>query len=139
MFLADGSVTEVIDEMQHAWTGNWPENRSPRMEGLYLDERVALDNIELEPAGRYPVRAMAVDPDGDALSYRWELRWESDATQIGGDREEVPEMVSDRIEAGEAGRAVLSAPEKPGAYRLFVTVYDGKGNAGHANIPFLVK
>jgi hypothetical protein len=125
--------------MHHAWEGTWPENRSPRMEGLYLDDRIAQDSIELEPGGRYPARATAADPDGDSPTYRWVLRRESGATQVGGDREEVPEMVPGRLEAGNDGRATLTAPEQRGAYRLFVYVYDGNGHAGHANIPFLVQ
>ena len=139
MFLADGSVTEAVDVMHRAWTGDWPQNRSPRLEGLYLDNRTAKDSIELEPAGRYPARAIAADPDGDPLTYRWVLRRESAATQIGGDPEEVPEVIPGRLEAGDDGHALLRAPEQQGAYRLFVYVYDGNGNAGHANVPFLVQ
>jgi len=139
MFLEDGSVTEAIDVMHHAWKDAWPENRSPRMEGLYLDDRTAGDSIELKPAGRYEARAIAADPDGDPLTWRWVLSRESDATQVGGDREESPDVIRGRLEAGSDGLAVLSAPEQPGAYRLFVYVYDGNGHAGHANIPFLVQ
>ena len=139
MFLEDGSVTEAVDVMHHAWTGDWPQNRSPRVEGLTLDDRLGKDSIGLKPAGRYPARAVAADPDGDLLTYRWVLRRESDATQVGGDREEVPEAIPGRLEAGDDGRAVLTAPERPGAYRLFVYVYDGNGSAGHANIPFRVQ
>ena len=67
------------------------------------------------------------------------LRRESEATQVGGDREDVPEAVEGRVEVGDDGGAILSAPEQAGAYRLFVYVYDGNGSAGHANIPFLVR
>ena len=139
MFLEDGSVTEAVDAMHHAWKGEWPENRAPRLEGLYLDERTAADSIELQPAGRYAVRAIVADPDGDPLTWRWVLKWESDATQVGGDPEEVPAAVPGRLEAAEDGHAVLSAPERSGAYRLFVYAHDGRGSAGHANIPFFVQ
>jgi len=139
MFLEDGSVTEAVDVMHHAWTGDWPQNRSPRVGMLYLDDRIGKDSIELKPAARYVARAVAADPDGDPLTWRWVLRRESEATQVGGDPEEVPETIAGRFEADADGSAILSAPEQPGAYRLFVYAYDGNGNAGHANIPFLVR
>jgi len=139
MFLEDGSVTEAVDVMHHAWTGDWPQNRSPRVEGLTLDDRIGKDSIKLKPGRRYAAHAVAADPDGDALTWRWVLRRESEATQVGGDPEEVPEMIPGRLEQAADGRAILSAPEQPGAYRLFVTIHDGNGNAGHANIPFLVE
>ncbi|MBT8059291.1 MAG: hypothetical protein KJO33_06830 [Gammaproteobacteria bacterium] len=139
MFLEDGSVTEAVDAMHFAWSGAWPDNRSPRMEGFYLDARPVEAGIELEPGERYPARAVASDPDGDPLTYRWALRRESDATQVGGDREEIPEKIPGLIEAADDGHAVLSAPEQAGDYRLFVYVYDGNGHAGHANIPFRVR
>jgi hypothetical protein len=33
---------------------------------------------------------------------------------------------------------LIKAPVKPGAYRLFAYVLDGKGHAAHVNIPFYV-
>lgn len=139
MFLADGSETEVIDVMHYIWNGAWPENRSPRVDGLLLDGRVASQNIELDAGGRYPASVVAEDPDGDPLDYRWEVMRESEATQSGGDREEIPESLPGLVSAAGPGRAELAAPAEPGAYRLFLYVYDGQGHAGHANIPFLVK
>jgi hypothetical protein len=79
------------------------------------------------------------DPDGDELRFRWEIMRESAATQEGGDPEEVPEVLPGLIEGGETNVVDVTAPGQAGAYRLFVYIYDGQGNAGHANIPFLVE
>ncbi len=64
---------------------------------------------------------------------------ESTATQTGGDREEVPEILRGLLDAADRPNVVLTAPPEPGAYRLFVYVYDGSGKAGHANLPFRVE
>ncbi len=81
----------------------------------------------------------SADPDGDALTYKWEVMRESEATQTGGDREEIPPVLAGLINEKAPGQVEMTAPEEPGAYRLFVYVYDGKGHAGHANIPFYVE
>jgi hypothetical protein len=139
MFLADGSETEVIDVMHYLWNGEWPANRSPRVESLVLDGRSAQHDVTLDAGGTYEALVAASDPDGDALEYRWEVLRESEATQEGGDQEEVPEHLPGLVEAAGPARVPLTAPGEPGAYRLFVYVYDGAGHAGHANVPFLVK
>ena len=125
MFLEDGTATETVDVMQFIWTGSWPEN--------------AYQNITLERGKTYAASIVASDPEGDKLRYRWEVMRESDATQTGGDREDVPKKLNGLVDAVTPGKAVLTAPEKPGAYRLFVYVYDDNGHAGHANVPFLVR
>ena len=80
----------------------------------------------------------ARDPDRDALTYDWRVMRESDATQSGGDREEVPEEY--RLPNSNVRSAEISwrAPREPGAYRLYVYVDDDQGGAAHANVPFLV-
>lgn len=139
MFLADGSETEVIDVLHYIWNGAWPENRSPRVEAMLLDGKTAHDDIGLDAGARYEASITARDPDGDALEYRWEVMRESEATQEGGDKEEIPEILPNLVSAAGPGRVSLTAPTEPGAYRLFLYVYDGQGHAGHANIPFLVQ
>ena len=139
MFLADGSETEVIDLMHYIWNGEWPENRAPQVGPLRLDGRANGEDVILAPRSRVAASLEASDVDGDALRFRWEVMRESAATQTGGDREDVPETLEGLIETDGAGAAELTAPAEPGAYRLFVYVYDEGGKAGHANIPFLVK
>ena len=64
---------------------------------------------------------------------------ESEATQQGGDPEELPETILGRVDILDDGKIALTAPEDPGAYRLFSQVYGPNGLAGYANIPFLVE
>ena len=139
IFLEDGTQTEAVDVMQYIWTGAWPDNRSPRVDGFVLDSKTAYDGVVLSPGRPYEAVVSVSDPDGDELRFRWEIMRESAATQEGGDPEEVPEVLPGLIEGGETNVVDVTAPGQAGAYRLFVYIYDGQGNAGHANIPFLVE
>lgn len=139
MFLSDGSKTEAVDVMQSIWTGDWPDNRAPQIKSMNLDSKTSAKDIKLDANGSYKARVKAVDPDGDKLQYHWEIRHESQATQEGGDREELPEALTGLMEHDDTEQVVINAPAEAGAYRLFVYVRDGQGSAGHANIPFLVE
>jgi hypothetical protein len=137
MFLEDGSETETVDVMHYVWNGEWPDNRSPRIDAMTLGSNSSDQDVTLNAGSSYLAEVIAQDPDGDPLSYRWEVMRESGAQQEGGDSEEIPEVLRGLIE-GAGGSVNVMAPAEAGAYRLFVYVHDGQGHAGHANIPFLV-
>jgi len=139
VFLESGEETESVDVMHYLWTGKWPENRSPRLAGAWLDGKTALENIRVKPNQTYGARISVTDPDKDSLTYRWEVVEESKAQSSGGDREERPPVVSGLIQEPNKSEIQMKAPETPGAYRLFVYIFDGHGHAGHANIPFYVE
>jgi hypothetical protein len=138
MFLKSGEETEPVDVMHYCWTGAWPANRSPRLEGIWLDEKQAARNIHLQPGQSYAARVQAADPDGDPLAWSWEIMEESTEHKVGGDRESVPLTVPGLIARPDRSEITLKAPDRPGAYRLFAYVFDGQGHAAHANIPFFV-
>jgi hypothetical protein len=139
MFLNSGEETAPVDVMHHVWTGNWPANRSPRLEGIWLDGKTATQNVRLHTGQVCIAKVAANDADHDSLSYRWEVMEESAETKVGGDAESKPARVPDLIDAPQRNETSLQAPSKPGAYRLFAYVFDGKGHAAHANIPFYVE
>ena len=139
LFLEDGAATEAVDLMHYIWNGTWPANRSPGVGAMSLDAKSAHDNVVLAAGVQYEATLPARDPDGDALSFRWEVMRESEATEAGGDLEEVPERIEGLIDDPGLDTIRITAPSVPGAYRLFAYVYDGKGSAGHANIPFYVE
>lgn len=139
MFLADGSETETIDVMHYIWNGEWPDNRSPGIESMTLNAMTSDQSVTVAAGEQYPAQLNAADPDGDTLEYRWEIMRESEATQEGGDKEKIPEVLAGLINDSKRNQVVVTAPAEAGAYRLFAYVYDGQGHAGHANIPFLVE
>ncbi|MEM8893319.1 MAG: glycoside hydrolase family 2 TIM barrel-domain containing protein, partial [Bacteroidota bacterium] len=120
MFMPDGKKSESIDAMQYAWTGNWPENRTPRLNDFVLEGQRATDNIRLKSGKTYSAEVKSSDPDGDELMYRWEILKESSATSTGGDAENVPDKMYGLFpENGDRG-ATFKAPSQRGAYRLFI-------------------
>ena len=137
--MADGKETESVDVMHYIWTGKWPENRSPQIHSLTLDQKVADDNIILTANTACIAHTSASDLDGDYLTYQWEVLYETTDLKDGGDLEAKPSAVE--VKAIEKNNQSLQfvSPEKSGNYRLFVYIYDGKNHAATANIPFQVK
>lgn len=138
MFLDSGEKTEAVDVMHHIWSGSWPENLAPRISPIILDDRGAFDDVYLDAGQTYKASVNVVDSEGDNIRYVWKIRSESSSGSVGGDFEYVPEIVDGVIKIQDAVIELI-APQKSGAYRLFVYAFDGNNNAAHANIPFYVK
>ena len=138
MLTEDGDLTEVVDAMQYSWTGEWPENRTPRVETLLLDGKNAWESVRLAAGQTYEAIFHVLDPNGDAISYHWELKPESTATSGGGDYEEPLSALEGFVSDPGAAKTTMRSPA-PGKYRLFAYATDPRGRVAHANIPFLVE
>ena len=100
---------------------------------------VPLAGRHVRPGERFDVVALYRDPEAAPLHYRWEVREESSDRREGGDAERPPDEVPGAVvAAGSAGQATVTAPRRPGGYRLFVTVLDGNGSGSMDNWPFHV-
>lgn len=139
LFGPGGARTEPVDVMHYIWTGSWPDDRSPRLETATLDGKTAYEGITLDAGQTVDATTNASDPEGGALTYRWEVMRETTETSTGGDQESVPETLPGLIADPTAATAVVTAPSESGAYRLFVYVTDAAGHLAHANIPFFVR
>lgn len=138
IFLEDGSQTESVDVMHYLWNGKYPENRSPQVMRFTLNGKTAYDNLTVAPNASCKAIFETIDPDGDTLTYHYELLYESTDLREGGDAETRPDAVSMTNKEMKNNELQFEAPQA-GKYRLFVYAYDGKGNAATANIPFLVQ
>jgi hypothetical protein len=135
MLLPTGEKTITVDAVTQAWTGRWPANRAP-----------VLGTTDVPLAGRrvtgdtaFTVTASYRDPEGDELSYAWEVRRENVDRKEGGDAEAEPELIDECVlESDDKGMARICTPTEPGPYRLFVTVRDGHGSGCIDNWPFFV-
>lgn len=138
LFLESGEETETIDVMHYIWNGEWPANRTTRLDSMLLDGKLPNENVYLNAGEKYEATVQTLDFDEDPLTFKWVIMRESTETKEGGDREEVPELLG-IIESATDSSVTIRAPQGEGAYRLFAYVYDGQGHAAHANVPFYVK
>ena len=135
IFLPSGERLAPADALSRAWTGRWPADRVPTLARITTDA----DGAEVAPGSAIRARAEAADPEGGPLTVRWEVRSESRDRKEGGDRESEPPAHPECFVETKGLDAVFKAPTQPGAYRIFAYVYDGKGGAATANVPFAVK
>jgi exo-beta-1,3-glucanase (GH17 family) len=138
MLTEDGKLTESVDAMQFAWTGEWPAKRTPVVAAMRLDGKAASDSVVLEAGRDYQAAFDVADPDGDTVIYRWELKAESTATSGGGDFEAAIPSIDGLLSDPGSATTTLTAPP-PGKYRLFAYASDDDERVAHANIPFLVE
>jgi hypothetical protein len=134
MFLSSGEKLGSVDAMTKLWTGDWPENRCPRIRSLTSEAAAST----LSANRLFTARAEVTDPEDDALAYTWILKEESQEKSEGGDAEKVPEVFPDYTDGQNGPVFTLPKPLPPGEYRLYLEVRDGQGSAATANFPFKV-
>ncbi len=135
MFLRTGEKVGAVDEISKGWTGKWPENRSPVIAAVTS----GLDRKRVAPGREFEVRVRASDPDGDPLEVEYLVTAETNDRRAGGDRERRPPEFPELTVRDGGMTGVVRTPDSPGAYRVFITIRDGRGAAATANLPFLVE
>lgn len=136
MFLATGEKTPAVDAISRLYSGKWPENRSPRIVSLSSP----LAGKKVSPEEDFPVTLEVEDHEDDSLSIEWKVVRESGTDWAEGNREPAPPTVPGAISPGVDSRvATIRTPSRPGGYRAFVFVRDGKGGGATQNFPFYVQ
>ncbi len=139
LFLESGERTEAVGALEYLWSGRWPANRAPHVERPRIDGREAADNVYLQPGSPHTATIHAEDPEADPLSFAWQIMPEVARAGYAGMGERRSQPMPELIVKAAEGKLAFVAPQAQGAYRVFVFVRDGKGNAATANIPFCVK
>lgn len=134
LLLPTGEWTETVEVMADLWGGKPPggANHAPRILALTF-----AGPARFAPDGDTHVRLAATDPDGDSLKVEWQIMAETTVRSVAGDPEPVPPSFPEGIHEPHPD-GVRIAGLKPGRYRIFVIVRDGRGAAATGNLPFEV-
>ena len=136
LFTEAGDETEAVDVMHYIWNGSWPDNRTPAFKSITLNNKTSREDVILTAGKTYSAKVDVEDYEDDTLSYFWEIKLESNATQEGGDFESNIGSLSKLIKDTAVSDIIFTTPTQTGAYRLFVYIGDGNNNTAHGNIPF---
>ncbi|HEY4649841.1 MAG TPA: glycoside hydrolase family 2 TIM barrel-domain containing protein [Pontibacter sp.] len=135
----DGEETQLVYEMQELWSGKkLTKNQAPYIAYLTLNDQHAIDNVYLPLGEPAKAQVFAFDPEGKPLRLRWEVLPEIESQDGNTGNEKTPSPVPGVLQQIE-GQKVTLMPNKPGAYRLYVYLYDGDGSMATANFPYYVK
>lgn len=131
-----GESLPTVDTMTFNWLGAYPANRAPDVTALTLGGKAATGNVALTAGQTVPAVVTVTEPDGDTMSYVWEIL--QDPTVATSNMGEMRQPRVGNPQKGTTPMLNVTVPTTAGQYRLFVYVLDGKGHAGTANIPFRV-
>ena len=136
MFDEAGRESPLVGLMQQLWTKHSPANQAPVVQQLRIDGQNSVSKSWSGSLITHRAQIVAIDPDKDSLSYRWEIKPAAHRT---ADYINTPiQSVAGLIRLGNTSSIEFSLPQKPGAYRLFVFIYDTHKHVSTANFPFLV-
>ncbi|HDZ40658.1 MAG TPA: hypothetical protein ENH59_03125 [Bacteroidetes bacterium] len=139
LFTENGEKMEAIDVMQYLWTGDWPENRTPKIIKAEINGLDRYAGITLSPGSDNTAFIEYNDPDSDSISIECEIMKEATDLGDGGDFESRPPSIETKISCEPDGKIIFTAPEEKGQYRFFIYVRDNNKHAGTVNIPFKVE
>jgi hypothetical protein len=136
MFLpGTGEKLGPVDAIAAAWSGKPAANPAPRLTTFAS----SVSGKEVAPGSAQTVTCTAEGAPGASLTYRYEIRPDMEGPSRPEPGQVAPEALTGHVpDAPAAGESKFTAPTKPGAYRLYVYVRDGKGGAATANAPFKV-
>jgi hypothetical protein len=125
-----------VELMQELWTDRIPANRAPVIQKLVVDGSTTLSRSFPQSAGVHHAQIMAADPDGDTLTYRWEIKLAAKNTSDYINT--IRPAISGLVRSTNGPYVTFVLPRQPDAYRLFVYVYDTHNHFSTVNLAFRV-
>ena len=137
LFTEKSELTEAIDALTYCWSGFYPNNRSPKIDSIQIDDNKNARFGVFLSRSKHKITVYSSDIERDKINYEWELYPESTDLKMGGDAELKPKKIEGRIIKKNSNSIILKSPNKEGKYRLFLSVKDAT-KVAYVNIPFQV-
>jgi len=134
-------TTQMIDNLQYAWTGSWNDNLAPRIYTVKINSLGQNQHVRISQRSGNLITVEASDPDEDTLHYEYLILPESGdylvETMEGATYRAIPGIITQT----DSCTAVMNFGEVHNNLnlRLYVLVRDGKGHVATATFPFQTK
>jgi hypothetical protein len=138
LFTEEGNPTEPLEQVYIAWQKKQPNFASPSIQSVQLEGKKMTDNIYLKAEDKFTAEVNYTSTSSNPVKIEWVIYPESDVVSAGGDYEKGIQPVYGLIKGRKKPKITFKAPEKEGAYRLFVFITAKNKMTSYANIPFYV-
>jgi hypothetical protein len=138
LFDEDGEKTEAVNAVQYIWSGIRAIHQPPQIRGLLLNLKKGENNIFLSPGANINAEIVLNKPDSAISIIKWKLFKEDWYRRTNVNNTAKPIPLAELNVDGKNLKAVFTAPQKEGPYRLFAYVYDKYGYVATCNVPFYV-
>ncbi len=133
-----GELCPPVETMEKVWTGKEPSEKAPVVQSVTIEGLSRQGMLLLKDRKMTKASVEVIEPNGESLTYVWELLKEATKLGIGGSHEPRPERIG-TVLIGNTNVQEIQLPEESGNYRLYAYVLNDKGRVGTANIPFRIK
>jgi hypothetical protein len=134
ILLPDGSHLAAADALSKEWTGSRVKYPVPVIKSFKIN-----GPDQIAPGEGVNASLDVKSPFGDDITASWKLMSDPLVPASGGAPEPEPDLISGAVASSDLKGAHVVMPDAPGAYRLYVYIYDRQGGAAVANIAIEVK
>jgi len=139
LFDIHGNRSPMVELMRSLWNGQKDiPTGIPVVDSMTIAGFSSKEAVYLLSGKEYDARAFCSNGDCTSFSCSWEIRPEAKYAAYAGQGEKEPKPLQG-LGDSRTTEILFHAPHEKGAYRLFVYIYNGKGNFSTANLPLYVK
>ncbi|WP_299390551.1 hypothetical protein [uncultured Gelidibacter sp.] len=138
IFDEEGRKSQVYYNLKSLWGQHTSKaEMPPQIKYMLINQQGSKDTLIYNAKDIKTAQILMEDKADTTLQYKWEIFKEGWSYKV-AEKEKRPKNVPLKIIEKHDNILTFRVPEKDGPYRIFVYVYDQKGNFSTTNVPFYV-